>query len=470
MRRILQLILTLLTNTSIFDIGLPDKSGIAGLAVEQNDGTDSGLALHAPLEVEMGLLEGAHVIYNSVASITNTGPVEFLVPRDNESSFILSQSRHSGHFVVTNDDGGFVTPESKATLVNHFAACLFSQVEVYLNGVRVADLSSAVTYPWRMFIQSFLSYNFDVKDSYLSTEGFYNENISEVTSKEIPAKFETYSLQKRKKLMSNEFFNTRIAVDLFDTDQFLPPNVDIKIKLVRSAETFGLLQDPTAAKPFKIVLKDVKLHMRKVLPTLMLRESFKNKLLKEPCYLPFSATRLRHYVIPQGVSSFNIANIANGTLPKQVFFVMVHNQAMSHAPNKNPFNFQHFNLSSFILKKNGQCVFPKPFQPNIEVGDAVDLYRHLYDSIGISHGNQSIGLSYEALINGRFFLAANLTPDQCNLYHIHPENYGNLYLELAFSKITPQPIYVLALSIFNSGIKITCLITCPLKKTCLMYR
>ena len=65
MRRILQLILTLLTITSIFDMGLPDKSGIAGLAVEQNDGTESGLALQAPLEVETGLLEGAHVIYNS---------------------------------------------------------------------------------------------------------------------------------------------------------------------------------------------------------------------------------------------------------------------------------------------------------------------------------------------------------------------------------------------------------------------
>ena len=230
--------------------------------------------------------------------------------------------------------------------------------------------------------------------------------------------------------------------------------MDIKIKLVRSAEKFGLLQDSNAAKPFKIVLKDVKLHMRKVLPTLMLRECFKNKLLKEPCYLPFSDTHLKHYVIPQGVSSFNIANIANGTLPKQVFFVLVHNQAMSHAPDKNPFNFQYLNLSSFNLKKNGQCIFPKPFQPNIQEGDAVDLYQHLYNSIGISHGNQSIGLSYDAFINGRFFLAADLTPDQCYSYHIHPENYGNLDLELAFSVITPHPIYVLALSIFNSGIKI----------------
>ena len=79
-------------------MGVPEKSGIAGLAVEQNDGMESGLALHMPLEVETGLLEGAHIIYNSVASITNTGPVEFLVPRDNECSFILNQTRLSRLF------------------------------------------------------------------------------------------------------------------------------------------------------------------------------------------------------------------------------------------------------------------------------------------------------------------------------------------------------------------------------------
>ena len=170
--------------------------------MEQNDGTESGLALHAPLEVETGLLEGAHIIYHSVASITNTGPVEFLVPHDNECSFILSQTRLSGHFVVTNDDGSFVTAESKAALVNHFAACLFSQVEVYLNGVQEADLSLAVTYPWRMFIKSFLSYNFDVKYSYMAAIRFYNETIAEVTAEEIPAQInsESYSLQKRKKI------------------------------------------------------------------------------------------------------------------------------------------------------------------------------------------------------------------------------------------------------------------------------
>ena len=142
-------------------------------------------------------MEGAHIIYNSVGSITNTGPVEFLVPGDNECSFILNQTRLSGHFVVTNDDGGLVTNESNA-MVNHFAACLFSQVEVYLNGVQVADLSSAVTYPWRMFLQSYLNCNIDVKDTYLTAEGYYTENEDEVGTIKIPTQIESRLLKKEK--------------------------------------------------------------------------------------------------------------------------------------------------------------------------------------------------------------------------------------------------------------------------------
>ena len=435
-------------------MGLPAKSGIGGLAVEQNDGTEEGLALHAPLDVETALIDGSNVIYNSVATITNTGPVEFIVPRDNECSFILNQTRLSGFFIVEDQDGEGVTETQNVTLVNHFAACLFSQVEVYLNGTQVCDLSSAVSYPWKMFLQSYLSYNSDVKETYLTAEGFFPENYQEIKFAK-PVEY-AHSLIKRRKLISESkkvYFSNRLAVDLFHTDRFLPPNVDIKIKLVRSPETFGILHQE-ADKSFKIVLKELKLQMRKVLPTLEEREQFKARLLREPCYLPFKASRMRHYVIPQGLSSINIPNISNGILPKSVYFVMIHNEAMSHSANRNPFYFQHFNLSSFNLKKNGQCVFPSPFKINPKEGDAVELYRHLHDSIGISHSNQSIGMTFNDFLHGRFVLAADLTPDQCNSFHAHPDVYGNLDLELGFSEITPHPIYVIALSIFNSGIKL----------------
>ena len=358
-------------------MGLPEKSGIGGLAIEQNDGTEEGLALHAPLDVETALIDGSNVIYNSIASISNTGPVEFIVPRDNECSFILNQTRLNGHFIVEEKDGTGVTDTQKVTLCNHFAACLFSQVEVYLNGTQVCDLSSAVSYPWKMFLQSYLSYNSDVKKSYLSAEGYFPENYVEIGL--VSPIENAVSMIKRRQVMTDlkkVYFSTRLAVDLFHTDRFLPPNVDIKIKLVRSPETFGLLQNEEG-KTYKIVLKDLRLQMRKVLPTLAERERFKARLLREPCYLPFKTSKMRHYVIPTGVSSINIANISNGILPKSVYFVMIHNKALSHEPTYNPFNFQHFNLSSFNLKKMDNVYFLDLFKLTLKKATLLN-YTNIY--------------------------------------------------------------------------------------------
>ena len=456
---------------------ITEKGGVGGLAVEQNDSTDKGLALHAPVEVETGLIDGSNVIYHSVSPIANTGPIEFLVPRDNECSFILNQSRLSGYFIVEDENGKPITATDEISLVNHFTTCLFSQVEVYLNGTQVCDLSSANSYPWRMFIQSYLSYGDAVKGSYLMAEGFYPSFASEAENVEFSGLTNetTPGLLERKRLILNKkkvYFNTRLGVDLFYTDRFLPPNIDIKIKLIRNKETFGLLYVPTRevvvtpattttpavkemrTKNYRIVLKDLKLHMRKVLPTLQERDNYKARLLRSPCYLPYKASKLRQFTIPGGVGSYTVSNVATGILPKTVIFAMISSEAMNLHPSFNPYNFQHFNLTSFNIKKNGQNVFPKPIESNFADGDYVDLYRHVYDSLGIQHGNHSFGLTLDQFRYGKTFLVADLNPDQCNLYHTHPDALGNLDLELSFARNLDKAIYVFAYMIYNSGIKI----------------
>ena len=445
---------------------IPETGGVGGLAVEQNDNTDKGLAVHAPVDVETGLIDGSNVIYHSVSPITNSGPIEFIVPRDNECSFILNQTRLSGYFIVETDKGKKVTDADEISLVNHFTTCLFSQVEVYLNGTQICDLSSSNSYPWRMFIQSYLSYSDAVKKSYLAAEGFYKSNPSEADDTKFTEAVikETLGLKKRKKIILDKkkvYFNTRLGVDLFYTDRFLPPNIDIKIKLIRNKETFGLLYVPTrvvnennVTKNFRIVLKDLKLHMRKVLPTLQERDNYKARLLKSPCYLPYKASKLRHFTIPSGVGSYTVSNVATGILPKSVIFTMISSNAMNLHPAYTPYNFQHFNLTSFNVKKNGQNVFPKAIECNFEDGDYMDLYRHLYDSLGVKHGNHSFGLTIDHFKTGKTILAVDLNPDQCNLYHTHPDVFGNLDLELTFAKNLDEPIYVFAYMIYNSGIKI----------------
>ena len=52
---------------------IPEKGGVGGLAIEQNDSTDKGLAVHAPVDVETGLIDGSNVIYHSVSPIAKHG-------------------------------------------------------------------------------------------------------------------------------------------------------------------------------------------------------------------------------------------------------------------------------------------------------------------------------------------------------------------------------------------------------------
>ena len=194
--------------------------------------------------------------------------------------------------------------------------------------------------------------------------------------------------------------------------------------------------------------------MRKVLPTLQIRDNYNARLLKTPCYLPYKASKLRHFTIPEGVGSYNIPNVTYGILPKSVIFAMIHSEAMNLNPIYNPYNFEHFNLERFNITINGQNVFPKAIETNFQNGDVLDLYRHMYDSLGVKHGNNSFGTTIGDFKNGKTFLVADLNPDQCNLYHTHPDAYGNLDLELSFKKNLGQPIYVFAYMNYNSGIKI----------------
>ena len=142
---------------------------------------------------------------------------------------------------------------------------------------------------------------------------------------------------------------------------------------------------------------------------------------QEPCYIPFKLSQLKIYVIPAGVTSYTVTNIASQILPKQVIFTLIHNQALTHDNKFNPFNFRHFDLNYFNLIKNGQCVFPKAFQPDFDDDNYMDLYRHMYDSTGFGISNSSCDISPGVFNKGRCFLTADLTPPPRSLQQFsHP--------------------------------------------------
>ena len=433
-----------------------DKGGLGGLGHEQDDLTEEALDLHSPLGVDTSLEKGMDVIYHSVSSVTNNGPIEFIVPRDEECCFILDQTRIFGHFIVTKGASDQVESEDEVSLVNNYAHNLFSQCEVYINGTQVCDLTTADSYPYKNYIQTELSYDYDNKKSQLRSEGFSYEELDDIQLDNLANFKKKPRLKDRRALIVKKqkvYFCTRVGADIMFTDKYLPPNVDIKIKLIRHKPTWGVLHTFTD-KDCNIHLKDLKLKMRKVLPTWQERQNYKLKLSREPCYIPFKSSQIKVSIIPSLVSSYTVTNIASGILPKQIIFVMIHADAFSHNPKMNPFNFQHFDLNRFNVIKNGQNVFPRAFTPDFDADNFMDLFRHFYDSIGFGISNHTCSITPTTFKKGKCFLAVDLTPDRCNNYHLHPDEKGKIDVELGFKSGVAHNIYLLSYAIFNSGIKI----------------
>ena len=430
--------------------------GVGGLNVEINELKGRCLELHIPPETESDLVKGRSVCYNSVSVVEGTEDVEFHIPPDPECFFILDQTRLEGHFTVVDDAGGFVKELDLVTLSNHYAACLFSQIEIYLNGTQVCDLSAPVSYPFKHYIDSTLSYSFNSITRVGKAEGYYlhgrdgcnfgfRDGAVDPDSCEDKVEFYRNILDGKK-----VYFNSTIPADILHTDKYLPPNVEITVKLTRFNRKFGIVQDSesTSFNSFNMILKDLKLHMKKVLPSERVRDRFQTKLNQGPCFLPYKDSQLKQYHIPQGASCFSVNHINDQTLPNQIIFAFVKSKTLTkNEMSFAPLVFHHCNLASIILKKNGRPLLPKPIECDFGNGDVVELYDHFQSNVGTKNR-----ITLMNFTSGDMFLAFDLTPDKCNSFHNHRSSSGNLELDLTFHSPTDDDYTLISYAFFNSGI------------------
>ncbi len=430
------------------------NGGVGGLNVDFNELQGDSLNAHAtPLE-DTDLISGRTVLYSSVTPVEDLEDVTFSIPSDPECAFVLNQTRLEGYFVVKTDSGEGVTDTDTPTITNHYCAALFSQIEVHLNGTQICDLSAPLSYSYKHHIDFLLSYNNNVLTNVGRSEGFCRthhdkcfDNISTT------GKMCQCIAENRAKIINDKkvYFSSTLPADIFYTDKYLPPNVEITVVLRRFNPCFGLLQD-NPNKVYRIRLKELKLRMRKVLPCERVRNRLNAELLKgRPFFLPFKDTQMKHYLIPSGSLSFSANHINNSEmLPQQIIFCMLRSDLFAKGPSDQfPFKFKHADLASVILKNNGRLLMPRPIECKILTGDYMELYDHFQSNVG---GRNCI--SPQAFTEGQMFLAFDLTPDKCLSFHNHVGVPGNLELDLTFNTPTRTPLTLISYAIYNAAISI----------------
>ena len=348
--------------------------------------------MHKALEREVDLISRRTVFYSSISPIEEKGDVEFYIPPDPECHLLLNQSRLEGYFVVKDDDGLNVVESDGVALTNHYAAAIFSQIEIYLNGTQVCDLSAPVSYPYKHNIDVTLSYPFSVSNYLFETEG-YRSSERESEDKlifsggtaltnildENASNKDAVDNYRRILLGKKVYFSTGIPADIFYSDKYLPPNVEVEIKLRRFNPKFSLRHVSTS-RSFNICLQDVKLRMRKVLTTIRVHNRINASLAKEhaPCVLPYKDTQLKHYHIPVGSLSYSASFLNAGRkVPVQIVFALILSELLNRKEaSRSPFFYQHCDISSVMLKQDGKSLLPRIMHCDFDNDNYVHMYDH----------------------------------------------------------------------------------------------
>ena len=103
--------------------------------------------------------------------LTSTAPIEFTVSAENSNYIDLANSFLYVRASVTGSDGSDLAKDVEIAPECNFLHTLWSQIDVYLNGLLV--MQSNNNYPYRAYIENLLSFGQEAKTSQLSALLWY---------------------------------------------------------------------------------------------------------------------------------------------------------------------------------------------------------------------------------------------------------------------------------------------------------
>lgn len=395
------------------------------------------------------------VHYKPVSTLSDDGPIEFVIPGHGEEYLDLAHTMISVTVKVIAPSGTIY----KVAPVNNFLHSLFNQVDVFFNQKLVAPPNNA--YPYRAYVESLLNYGPSAKDSHLTTALWYADD---------PGSFDV--LPGADGLASNKgqakrtkFIDDGKSVDMlghlhcdvFNQDKFLVNGVEVRLRLVRSKDDFCLIESPIANVTYKVVITEATLLIRraKINPGVLIAHA--KMLAKTTAKYPITRVEVKSFTMHSGIMGDTLDNVILGQLPKRIIVGFVHNRAFNGDKKLNPFNFHHHYINHLSLYVDGQQIPSKPLQPEFDGNEMwVQSYHTLFSGTGIHFQNDGLDISRESYAKGYCLFAFDLTPDlSANCYtHWNLVRHGSVRIEVRFAKTLSNTINCIVYSEYDNVIEI----------------
>jgi len=413
---------------------MPDTKGIGTFVNDEFElGTDA-LDLFSLEQREASIVHGKNVIYYPTGPLTDDGNYEFIMANDSNEYTILEETSIYGEAEVLKADGTSITAAEKISCINLLPQGLFKQVEVYLNGQCINDLSTA-TYAWKAFIESSLTFDTAMKETTLAATTMYiKDTLNEETDIATAMGKTTSGMSKRSGLITGKkfYFDIIPHVDFLRSKKYLLPGVEVKIKLTKSNDNFVLLHSH-AVDTYKVKIHKLQLCTRKVTLDPKISAAIEKGLERTPSIYPVTQSKIKTHLLTAGTQQTYLSQVVRGKLPRSFLFAILESDQMENSPGVNPFFFNHCNLNGLNVFINGEPVHATAIDPDFEKGRYLKEYKWYLNNTGLKTF-QTSGVTIEEYARNMCFFCYDLSPDLCNGYYKHGLETGSIDINLSFSK------------------------------------
>ena len=312
---------------------------------------------------------------------------------------------------VSKADGSNLEGASKVGFANYPIASLFNQLDVILGDKLISSASN--TYALRNILEVLLNYDKEAAESQLGCGLFCKDTAGQMEEMDISAdpvlntgvgtRIEWTKTSKAVQLQG------RIHSDLFNQEKLILNGVDLMVKLHRHRPEFCLLS-ADAAPAYKNIIVDAILYIKKIELTPSVFNAINTVLNDKNAQYAITGTTPKVFTVPRGQQSQYIDNAFLGEILKRIAICMMENDSYNGNHKKNPFNFQHYNLTQIRISVNGEKVPFKPLKLNFDDKLFVTAYNNLFSGTGKLHGNSGSIIKREDYSAGYTIVVADLTP------------------------------------------------------------
>lgn len=419
----------------------------------------SGLDIFETPGLQTSVERGEYVEYRPLATIDDTGPLEFFVKGaveyiDLANTYLRVKAK------VTMPDGRDLPADSPVVPMNLTLHSMFSDVTVFLNTTQVSNNSGA--YPYLAYLQTLLSYAPEAKETQMQMSMYYADTAGHFH--EVEGGDNRGMVARKSRAAESKVLDMmgRLHCDLFHQGKYLLSHLDLRLKLARSKNAFVLCCGETGdvgarhREAYKLQLLDASLFVRKLIVSPVVALAHEKTLEKANAKYPLTHSTLRVFTAPTGALFWQEDHLFMDKLPNKVILGFVKSAAYNGSYEWNPFDFEHVNLNFLRLYHNGQSVPGKGLRPDYVTGQYTAAYMSLFSGTNSAWTNTTPGITLSDYPRGYTLYCFDLTPSLAESHSaVEITRAGPLRVECQFSQGLAQPMNVIILAELDGQVEVT---------------